>query len=181
MIERQTIEVDADRRSAWSRIDSIRRTIIAGNLLPWSGMAASAGPMLFCWAFATGWLFRIFGDAKFAGDDLTATPYPPMPIRRALAYASGFGGVQFGWDPTLLPVARAEFSRAARETEVTFSLVTGEPLSTDGMDDAFGPVGKEHALRLWGNWERDLGPRLAPFAYEPDRGPSGRPDPIPGP
>jgi hypothetical protein len=168
LMERQAIEMDADRRSTWSRIDSLRLTMAAGIPFPWTDRAPSAVELIHDWALSTGWLFRLFGDQKFAGVDLSTIPYPPVPLRRAMAFNTGLLAVRWIWDAALLPTATAAVQQANLETELTFTAITGEPTSVEGLSDAFGQLGKEHALRLWDYWNKNVADRVAPYSLEPD-------------
>jgi len=84
LIERQSIEAQADTRSVFSGIASIQLTHAMPNLerRPWANSPPRPETMIFDWAFAMNSLFRLFGDSRFNSSGLARMTYPPLPIRR---------------------------------------------------------------------------------------------------
>ena len=170
LIERQTLEADADLRSVISRIASLKLTHTTPNLdqPPWTDSPRAPGHLLFDWAFSMNSLFRLFGDNRFNASDLTVANYPPLPLRRTMATVAALTGVIEGWDPALKDVAGKALRLAIDCTELAFAAILGDGLSVAGLSDAFSPLGREHYKRLIDCWLGGLRDRLAPFAYELD-------------
>jgi hypothetical protein len=168
LIERQALEGDADQRSLMSRLSSIRDTATTqGQTAPsWLTGPPTVEQMLFDCVFSIDLVFRLFGDIRFVGEDLTAASYPPLPLRRAMLRMVAFMCVQEVWGSDMKAVATSALRSSAIEVESAFATITGESLSARGMDDAFGPEGRAHMKLLADCWSAGLRDRLAPFAYE---------------
>jgi len=168
LMEKQALEIDADFRSVNSCIGSVRLTLMAYEdaIPPWSSSPTSAEQLLFDWAFAMNTLFRMFGDIRFAGSDLTAAAYPPFAIRRELAMRWALNGVKSYWDPALRDITLEAFHRAVRETEMAFKVITGEDISVGPWEDVASPTGREHINHLMDCLTGGLKDRLLPYAYE---------------
>lgn len=168
LIERQCLEAQADLRSVFSRIGSIRLTFIAGesgNLkASWLDSNPSEAHLIFDWAFAMNLLFRLFGDVRFNASQLVTSSYPPLPLRRAMATEIA-GPVMERWNPALKEKISHALQTAMKYSEHAFATILGEKISTGGLADAYSTLGKEHRTRLL-EYSFELQKRLAPFSYE---------------
>jgi len=171
LIERQALEGDADARSFHARLGSMASTAAAPGLgaPSWLHTPPTLEQLVFDCAFSVNSLFRIFGDIRFAGSDLTAASYPPLPLRRAMLALSALAAAPADHKEMTKVTLRAAILAA----ESAFATITGESMSVAGMDDAFGPEGRAHMQRLADCWHGGLRDRLAPFAFEVDREPPG--------
>ena len=106
MLERQCFEMQANMRSVFSRIESIKLTYNAhksDNLKfpSWLDSNPSESHLIFDWAFAMNSFFRLFGDVRFNTSQLTANSYPPLPLRRTMATTTAYAAVMERWNPAL--------------------------------------------------------------------------------
>ncbi len=175
LMERQALEGDADQRSFLSRLSSVRSMLAAQgqSAPPWLSVPCTLEQYLFDCQFSVDLLYRLFGDISFAGSNLTAASYPPLPLRRAMLRLITLAFVQEAWGSDMKAVATAALQRSAIEVESDFAIITGECISTGGMEDAFSPEGRAHMKLLSDCWSGGLRDRLAPFAYELDPEPPG--------
>jgi hypothetical protein len=167
LIERQSLEAQADTRSVFSSIASIKLAYATPNreVPPWASSPLTVERMIFDWAFAMNSLFRLFGDSRFNSSELATTAYPPLPMRRAIATAMACLSVIW-WDQGLKDKASKALNMAMHYTEGAFSMILGIDPSTEGLADAYSPSGREHYKRLMACWKGELRKRLAEFRYE---------------
>jgi hypothetical protein len=119
-IPRQTMEMDADSAGA---CDGMRAALLkAGNinlvLPPWRQFYVDPAIAFFAWSFAVHSLFRLFGDERFLGTDLSNAMYPPVRLRQFLAASTADEYVTQKHEPPDMPdVFRREYVRALIEAE----------------------------------------------------------------
>ena len=167
-LERQCLEADADRRSIFSRIDSLRVTFDKPNppAVPWRPTLEHPTEMILDWAVSVNILFRLFGDVRFSRTDLADSVYPPLPLRRMMCEAAAFWAVGRIWGPEFNRFAGQALQTARNEAELTFATMLGEDVKLDGLRAAFSDVGTEHARRLDDYWNTTLVEQLRPYSYE---------------
>jgi hypothetical protein len=167
-IEKQSMEAEADGRSLASRLFSVRNTLAAKaeTAPPWLSSPWTLENAIFDCVFSIDVLFRIFGDRRFAGMDLTEEEYPPLPLRRAMLRMDTLRIVKEVWGDDMGGTATSALRNSAIAVEAGFAAVTGGPVSVEGMTDALSPEGRAHIKRLADCWNGGLCDRLAPFAYE---------------
>jgi hypothetical protein len=168
-LERQCIEQDADRRSILSRIDSLRlmQQSPPDIFCPvWA--PADKGPerLIRDWVVSISIVFRLFGDVRFTGSELSEASYPPLPIRRLYAELVAAWTIENYWDAGLTGAIWAVFNEARRETEKAFATILGGPVTIAGLRQAMSPAGREHVWRLQEYWNSTLVDRLRPYSYE---------------
>ena len=165
-IERQTIEMDADRRSIFSRIDSLRITMLEPNFkLPWSSTAENFSRLIFDWSVSVNILFRMFGDIRFTLAGFNSSTYPPLPLRRAMCHAASLGCIQQRWDPALVATAAKALSQAQLSTATAFATILGT--SNSEIENLSQSALRNHALHLEEYWNTRLLDKLKPFSYAP--------------
>lgn len=166
IIERQSIESDADQRSVGSRIDSLRITCESPDIpvQPWTTPPQKSDQYLQDWAASLHILFRLFGDVRFTKEDLATSPYPPFALRRIMAELVALSGIGRIWDAGLVETASHAFRQARTDVEHAFATIMGEPVSVDGLRDAVAH--RKHAMRLVHYWNLVLRNKCQPFAYE---------------
>lgn len=167
-LERQALEQDADRRSIFSRIDSLRFTFEnpKRKAVPWRPDTKHPVELLVDWALSVHVLFRLFGDIRFSLTRLADTPYPPLPLRRVMCEAAAFWAVGSIFGSEWQPQAREALQRARNETELAFSVLLGEEPSPAGLEPALSKEAAAHATGLHRYWHAHLVKVLQPFAYE---------------
>lgn len=184
-LSNQNMEMDADVAAVyltlvneWSRVT---------GLLPipgpeWDYIYSRPGIVTLQWSWAVGSLFRLFGDARLSegGATLELHPRPRLrsvmiqqaaervPIPEGLDTHPAFQG--HGEDHKIPTIIAGH-----RDVEKIFSQLTGQPAATEGIDDAWGEVGKSQMNRLQDHWRTKLKEELLEFAYQPlsDYGDSG--------
>lgn len=166
IIERQSIEADADQRSVGSRIDSLRITCENSKtpVQPWTTYPQRSGQYLRDWATSLHILFRLFGDIRFTKEDLAVSPYPPFALRRIMAELVALSGIGRIWNDGLVETASHAFHQARIDVEHAFATITGQPITAEGLRDAF--THRKHAMRLVHYWNLVLRNKCQPFAYE---------------
>ena len=166
-IERQSLEMQADLRSVIAGVQSLKQRHEAfQNRSPeWSDKPSSERHLIFNWAFAMNTLFRLFRDSQFDPSQIEASPYPPLTLRRSMASVTAYAAVKDSWNPNVADQAGHSLRTAAKYSEFAFAKILGKKVSTQGLDDAFGEIGKVHHKRLL-KCSADLQAKLAPFCYE---------------
>jgi hypothetical protein len=167
-LERQCLEMDADRRSILSRIDSLRLAHSNPVRLrpPWSPDSYEVGPIIRDWSASLNLLFRLFGDVRFSLSELNQLMYPPLPVRRALCDIWALGITQEIWDPTLKEVVAEGLLHGRSYVEYAFADILDEQVSTEGLKTAMGKMGQDHMLKLVDHWNTNLVQSVKPFSYE---------------
>ena len=173
----QTVEMDADSTAVLISLGS-EWGKVAGYFPrpgpPWTEFYSYPGMVSLQWSWAVSSLFRIFGDARLADEDVTQGSHPPPRLRsvmvqqaagrvprpQGLRAHSTLVGDEFYKIP--LPIQAAHL-----DVKKIFSQLTGRPEATDGLDDAWGDVGKSQMYRLQDYWRTTLKGELAQFAYQP--------------
>jgi hypothetical protein len=172
LIERQTLEGDADRRSALAGARSVQDTLAKPDrpAPPWATAPPGLGELAYDWSFAMNTLFRLFGDVRLAGSGITTSNYPPLPVRRRIAMATVIRTLLSPGESDDDPVAAA-VGRGAGDAEAAFAAITGTTPSFEGLRGALGEEGRAHEQRLIDCWNGGLRDRLASYAYEIEGGP----------
>ena len=166
VIERQSIEADADQRSVGSRIDSLRVTCEdpANPVPPWTTSLGDRDQRILDWATSLHILFRLFGDVRFTQEDLTTSPYPPLALRRIMAELVTMSWIGRIWDPSMIETASHALRQAQNDVDHAFATILGEDISIEGLRDAVAH--RKHALRLVHYWNLVMRKKCKPFAYE---------------
>ena len=126
------------------------------------------------WAWAVLTLFRLFGEARLVGGDVTVDPYPGPRLRSVMVQRAAGRTPRprelrehpalVGDDLHKIP---ASIRAAQPQVEEMISQVTGRPEDTKGLDDAWGTVGEAQMRRLLICWRSKLRPQLLTLAYQP--------------
>jgi hypothetical protein len=98
LIERQCLEVDADRRSIMTSVNSIRdaQSVASFEGLPWSDGAGDSAPLFRDWSVAIAIVFRLQGDQRISDTDLKKA-YPPLLCRWQYAEGVARYGIDLFW------------------------------------------------------------------------------------
>jgi hypothetical protein len=167
ILERQCLEANADMRSTFSGIQSLRETRAKfKTAIPhWGNSPRSVGRLIFDWAVAVNTLFRLFGDVRFSPSDLATNPYPPLPLRRLMAMRAAFASATEHWNQALKEKAKLATQIALKHTEHAFATILGGKIKVEGLKDADGQEARVHITNLFKR-SLILQKRLAPFSYE---------------
>jgi hypothetical protein len=161
--ERQCLELDADRRSIVSRIDSLRFTFDSPTLTPpWKQSLEHPVEMIFDWAISIFILFRLFGDIRFSRTELVDSAYPPLLLREGICYTAAAEVASEIWGFEVRPFAYEALRRARIQTELAFARVLS--VGPTPLDPEFVREGPEHLQRL-SNYKTVLDELLRPYAF----------------
>jgi hypothetical protein len=167
LIERQALEQDADTRSIFSRIDSLRFTFANPNrvIARWRPDAAHPLDLLRDWAISVNLIFRLFGDIRFNGVPLDAMPYPPMALRRAMCDAMALAAFQQTFGAEYAQPARDALLLARHDTDLAFATLLGTEMTSEAISPEYARTIDTHAERLIAYFMDELVPELRPFAH----------------
>ena len=118
-------------------------------------------------------LFRLFGEARLTDGNVTLEDYPRPRLRSVMIQQAAqrvprpqgldthpaFVGDEVHKIPTM--------KAGQLDVERMFSQLTGQPEATEGLDDAWGEVGKSQMYRLQDYWRTKLKWELLEFAHKP--------------
>lgn len=177
MLANQTMEMDADATAVWVGLGSEWGKVVGAFPRPgpeWDYVYDRPGIASAQWAWAVLTLFRLFGEARLVGGDVTLEPYPRPRLRSVMLQRAA------GWVPRprglrehpavvgdALHKIPATVRAAQLQVEEMISRVTGRPEATEGLDDAWGDVGEAQTRRLLTYWRSRLRAELLGFAYQP--------------
>lgn len=173
----QTMEMDADAMAVHISLMSEWGRVTGRYPRPgpeWDDIYSRPGVVSLQWSWAVSTLFRLMGDARLTGGDVTQESYP-RPRLRAVMVQQAAGQVLrpeelrehstlTGDDLYNIP---ATIKAASLDIESIFSRLTGRPESPEGLDDAWGAVGKSQIRRLQDHWQTKLRGELLEFAHQP--------------
>ncbi len=172
----QTMEMDADATAVLTSLGSEWGKVVGifpkpGP--PWTESYSYPGMVSLQWSWAVSSLFRLFGEARLSeGDALEDYPSPRLRsvmVQQAAGRVPRPGGLRthstlVGDEFYKIPLS----IRAAHlDIEKIFSLLTGRPEATEGIDDAWGKLGRAQMNRLQDHWRTRLRGELLEFAYQP--------------
>jgi len=177
MLVNQTMEMDADATAVVLNLSSEWGKVVGTFPRPgpeWDYVYDRPGIVSAQWAWAVLTLFRLFGEARLIGGDVTLEPYP-RPRLRSVMVQRAAGRVprprQLREHPALegdvLHKIPATIRAAQPQVEEMISQVTGRPEATEGLDDAWGDAGEAQMRRLSTHWRSKLRAELRRFAYQP--------------
>jgi hypothetical protein len=167
-LERQAMEIEADRRSIFSAMSSAKSIHELPNMenAPWNYGRRSVEDLLFDWSFSMNTLFRIFGDLRVAEGDVAASNYPPLPLRRFSAFFWASIFVREAWKPAEdANTIQNALKRGIVYTETAFMTIQNQQVGAKGLE-VFGPPGLEYVKQIGQYVENSLMAKLTPFAYE---------------
>ncbi len=173
----QTMEMDADGTAVLISLSS-EWGKVAGSFPrpgpPWTEFYNYPGKVSLLWSYAVSSLFRIFGEARLTGGDVTLERYP-RPRLRSVMIQQAAGRVPkpqgLRTHPALvgdkLHNIPSTIKAAHLDAERIFSQLTGRPEATEGLDDAWDDIGEVQMYRLQDYWRTKLKGELSRFAHQP--------------
>lgn len=175
-LTRQTMEMDADAMAVHISLSSEWGRVTGKYPRPgpeWDDIYSRPGMVSLQWSWAVSTLFRLMGDARLVGGDVTQEIYPRPRLRTVMAQqAAGQAprpeelqehSTLVGEDFYNIPPA---IKAASLDVESIFARLTGRPASSEGLDDAWGEVGRSQIRRLQEHWQTKLRDELLEFAYQ---------------
>ncbi len=176
-LTRQTMEMDADGTAVQLSLGS-EWGKVAGYFprtgAPWTEFYSYPGIVTLHWSWAVSSLFRIFGEARLTDVDVTLEPYPRPRLRSVMIQQAAGRVPRPGGLREHSTLVGDEFYKiplpvqaAYPDVEHAFSRLTGKPEATEGLDDAWGDVGKSQMNRLQDYWRTKLKGELTTFTHQP--------------
>jgi hypothetical protein len=177
MLANQTMEMDADATAVVLNLSSEWGKVVGTFPRPgpeWDYVYDRPGIVSAQWAWAVLMLFRLFGEVRLVGGDVTLEPYP-RPRLRSVMVQRAAGRTPRPWELREYPALvgddlykiPATIQAAQPQVEEMISQVTGRPDATKGLDDAWGAVGEAQMRRLLICWQSKLRVQLLKLAYQP--------------
>ena len=167
-VERQAIEMDADKRSMLSSMASVKNKYEAPEGAAILNGRNTIECLLFDWSVAMNTFFRLFGDLRATRWNVELGYYPPNPLRRFMAVKLAHAAVVTAWKAPIEPKHSIKvLSDGAVYPEMMFQILTGQP-SGNGVNDAFSKEGHEYAVKLNRYWSETLAAKIQKHAFEFD-------------
>ena len=168
-LERQTLEMIADSRSAFSRVSSVIHTAEIENGKEWQwkpGKVEGWDDLLFETAFAVHTLFRIFGEESFNKVHVDQNPYPPVALRRMMLDCGFLYAVQRLHKSGKLERARSIIATARKNADLCIAHILGVPANLEDLETAYTEEGGAHFHKLQCVWNYELKDKVTPYAFE---------------
>jgi hypothetical protein len=176
-LRNQTMEMDADGTAVLLSLGSEWGKVAGIFPRPgpeWDSYYDTPGIVSLIWSYAVSSLCRIFGDVRLTQGDVTQESYPRWRLRSVMIQqATGrvprppglrTHSTLVGDETYAIPKA---IKAAHLDVESIFSLLTGVAEAKEGLDEAWGDVGKSQMYRLQDYWQTKLRGELLGFAYQP--------------
>ena len=173
----QTMEMDADATAVLISLGS-EWGKVAGSFPrpgpPWTEFYDYPGRVSLLWSWAVSSLFRLLGEARLTIGDVTQECYPRPRLRSVMIQQAAGRVPRPQRLRTQSPLVGAELHNIPMtikagqlDAEKMFSQLTGRPEATEGLDEAWGDVGKSQMYRLQDYWRTKLKGELLRFAHQP--------------
>ena len=194
-LESQAMELDADGTAASVFVNTVKAMVSSRvQMLPEVAefYQDPAGAM-FDVAVAVSIMFRLFGDSRMNGCNLSGKSHPPMRWRQMMILNMMGNYVDQSWDSSLVGPVEAAFTEAIADIEESFELITGSSKSEDYMmpglatagltPQPFLTVGTTHLGRRWRSTPLSNRTPITSICRSPDPAPTVygcvQPGPIP--
>lgn len=157
MLTRQTWEIDADSQGAMYLTSNAKRLFKDCPPHDIFGYVCRV-------AFAMCSFFRVFGDSKFMGDEMSDA-HPPHRIRQVICMERAMQVAKTWPDwPYSTEESISVFYHAVPETDNIFAGLADDAFTRIGLAEALSEQGKEYRKRLNNHWNV-VRPLLKPFAF----------------
>jgi hypothetical protein len=159
-LTRQSVEIIADNQATGVLIDSVPSNLSRGKY----PLTLEEAVYQVVFAFCT--LFRLFGDSRFTGQESTAA-YPPIRIRQSICLHIAIQVIQDKWrvPDDVKTLCCFTVGHAMNDVETYFSILTGEPVTNQGLQEATGQVGIDYSEKLIQHRDKVTRPALRPFRF----------------
>jgi hypothetical protein len=168
-LELQAMEMDADFSASLPVVTTVKRVVSDRAQLPQPMADRYQDPAqaIFDMGVAVCILFRLFGDNRITGVDLSKSSHPPTRWRQMMILNAMGNYVEQFWDSSLYAPAEQAFTRAIAQVENAFERITGLPQEAEGLHDVWGISGWGYASTIADCWNNTLRPKLKKYAFEP--------------
>jgi hypothetical protein len=162
LIERQCLELDADRRSVMTSVNSIRDTQSSAGFggLPWSGGPGDTASLFHDWSVAIAIVFRLLGDQRIS-DINPKKAYPPLLSRWQYAEALARCGIDLFWPAEEREAARSSIVAGRHDVIRAFATIIG-----NALQEAPEQPPADHLKMLHDYWNEVLVQKVRPYSYE---------------
>lgn len=166
-LESQAMEFDADSAAARVLVNTVKAMVSnRDQMVPEvSELYQDPARAMFNLAVAVCIMFRLFGDSRMSGVDLSAKRHPPVRWRQMMILNMMGNYVDQSWDSSLTGAVEAALTRAIADVEEAFELITGSAQQVHGLHDAWGADGWTYATTVTDCWNNTLRPKVAKYAY----------------
>jgi hypothetical protein len=166
-LESQAMELDADSTAARVLVNTVKALVSSRpQMLPEvAELYQVPARALYDVAVAVCIIFRLFGDSRMTGVDLTAKRHPPTRWRQMMILNMMGNYVAQFWDSSLTAAVEAAFTKAIADIEEAFELITGSAQQVQGLHDAWLGEGWTYATTVTNCWNNTLRAKVAKYAY----------------
>ena len=166
-LELQAMEMDADFSASLPVVTTVKRIVSDRAQLPqpMSDLYQDAAQAIFDMGVAVCVLFRLKGDSRITGVDLSKECHPPDRWRQMMILNAMGNYVGQFWDSSLYGSAEQAFTRAIAEVENAFEWITGSPQQVEGLHDVWHVSGWNYAEKIAACWNDTLRPKLKKYAF----------------
>jgi hypothetical protein len=168
-LDLQTMEMDADGCATGRMMGQFRRWVDKEgvNTRPQKDFHSFLDQTFHTHEFAISSVFRLFGDSRFTGVEPSGGSHPPPRVRQMMFMSTGATYMLGKWVADLAPLYSAAGWRAVADVERAFVTVTGLPLATEGLKEAWSGGGMAYSQKLLDHWQATLRAKLSSYAYSP--------------
>jgi hypothetical protein len=166
-LELQAMELDADSTAARVLVTTVKalfsnRTQMMPEIASLYQEPAGA---VFDIAAAVSIVFRLFGDSRMNGVNLSGRTHPPRRWRQMQILNMIGNYIDQFWDSNLVAPVQAAFTKAIADVEEAFELITGSGQQVRGLHDAWHGEGWNYAVTVTDCWNNTVRPKVAKYAY----------------
>jgi len=166
-LELQAMEMDADFSAALPIVTTVKRVVSDRAQLPqpMAGSYQDPAQAIFDMGVAVCILFRLFGDNRITGVDLSKSSHPPTRWRQMMILNAMGNYIEQFWDSNLYAPAEQGFTSAIAQVENAFERITGLPQLVEGLHDVWGVSGWGYASSIADYWNNTLRAKLKKYAF----------------
>jgi hypothetical protein len=165
-LEMQAMEFDADCTAAYVLMNTLKSQLANVHSLSPELAEFYRDPVSAIFDTAVGMciIFRLLGDSRMHGADLSGDDHPPNRWRQMMILNAMGNYVEQQWDPQLVVPVEAALTKAIANVEEAFEMITGLGQQVGGLHDAWHDVGWSYATTITDCWNYVLCPKLAQYA-----------------
>jgi hypothetical protein len=170
-LTRQTLEMDADMGATALQVAFVMLAVenvakIKDDLM--ARFFKSPEQAMYYLALGISPFFRMFGDEPVPAADADVEMYPPWRVRLLIATATACNLVSQLRNHELAVACQNKMRDAIVLMERAYCDITGEPMATRGLTQAFEGSGWQHVQdKLLTHWRDELRAELLPFSFVP--------------
>ncbi len=166
-LESQAMELDADSTAARVLVTTVNSLFSSrAQMVPEiASLYQEPAGAVFDLAAAISIMFRLFGDSRMNGVDLSGRTHPPRRWRQVQILNMMGNYVDQFWDSSLVSPIQTAFTKAIADVEDAFELITGTGQKVEGLHDAWHGEGWKYAATVADCWNNIVRPKVAKYAY----------------